>query len=136
MVNLPDNVSKIVNDPNSVKVLATKMPNGEIHVIRVGSIFSPEPGTVAFGAVLMKRTGANLEAMKKNNERVSVSVSSGTESYELKCTVKEYITSGPLFDSLNQNLKRIGLQARGVWTLGVAEVWNQSASYEAGKKIA
>lgn len=136
MVKLPDNVSKILNDPNSVKILATKAPDGEIHVIQVGSTFSPEPGTIAFGAVLMKRAGANLESMKKNNERVSVSVSKGLESYEIKCNVKEYVTSGPLFDSLNQNLKKIGLQARGVWTLGVVEAWNQSASYEAGKKLA
>jgi hypothetical protein len=136
MVNLPEDVSKIVNDPSAIKVLATKAPDGEIHVIRVGSIFSPEPGTIAFGAILMKRTAANLEAMKLKNERPSVLVSSGTTSFEIKCSISQYITSGPLFEKMNEELKKMGLQARGVWTLGVKEVWNQSASYEAGKKIA
>jgi len=135
MVNLPDKVIKIVNDPSASKILATKMPDGESHVINAGSIFSPDPKTIAFASIFMKRTWPNLEAMKKKKERVTVLVTKEYESYEIKCNVKESLTSGQLFDAMNEKLKAMGLNARGVWVLEVAEVWNQSASGEAGTKI-
>ncbi len=57
------------------------------------------------------------------------------KSYQINAKVKELVTSGPLFDKMNEHLKAIGLKASGVWTLEPTDVWNQSATYEAGKKM-
>lgn len=136
MVTLPEEVVAALNTPTAAKVLATVRPDGSAHTISVGSIIAPSPEIIAFGAILMKETGKNLETMKKNGQSVSVLVTKETASYQVRGKVKDYVTSGPLFDKMNENLKAIGLQAAGVWTVEPTDVWNQSASYEAGKKIA
>lgn len=135
MVTLPDEVFTAINDPKAGKVLATIRPDGNAHVISVGSIIAPSPNMIAFGAVLMKETGKNLESMKKSSRMVSILVTSGMKSYQVRGAIKDYITSGPLYDKMNEELKKLGLKANGVWTIEPAEVWNQSASYEAGKKM-
>jgi hypothetical protein len=83
----------------------------------------------------MKRTGKNLESMKKNKEFVSVLVNKELKAYEIKALVKDYLTSGPIFERMNLELKKMGMAARGVWVLEPKEVWNQSATYEAGTKM-
>ena len=136
MVSLPENVMKVINDPKASKVLATKSPEGVIHVIHVGSIIAPDPNTIAFASIFMKKTTGNLAEMKKKNELASVLVILGMEAYQIKSRIKGYGTSGPLFEKLSEEIKKFGLRVRCVWTLEPVEIWNQSASYEAGKKIA
>ncbi|MBC7120833.1 MAG: hypothetical protein H5T33_04535 [Candidatus Methanosuratus sp.] len=127
---------KILNDPRATKVLGTKTPEGNVHIVHVGSLMAPDPNTIVLGAVLMKRSSSNLENMKKSKELASVLTVKETTSYEIKAAVKDYLTSGEVLEKMNVELKKIGLSARGVWVLEPREVWNQSASYEAGKKIA
>ncbi|MGD1060087.1 MAG: pyridoxamine 5'-phosphate oxidase family protein [Methanomassiliicoccales archaeon] len=135
MVAIPAEVIEAVNNPKAAKVLATVKEDGSPHVISVGSIIAPNPNTIAFGAILMKETSKNLEAMKKSKKDAVVLVTVEMKSYQIRGKVKDKVTSGPLFDKMNENLKKIGLQAGVVWTLEPTEVWNQSASYEAGKKM-
>jgi hypothetical protein len=135
MVEIPAQVMAILNDPNAVKIIATKAAESGIHAIRVGSMGAPDSKTVIVGAILMKRTSKNLEAMKQKNELASLLVNKDTVSFEIKAAVKDYVTSGPIFDAMNAKLKAMGLSARGVWIIEPKEVWNQSATYEAGTKI-
>jgi hypothetical protein len=135
MVKMPDEVLQALNNPKAGKVLATVREDGTPHVIQVGSVIAPSPEMIAFGAILMKETGKNLEATKKAKKKVTVLVTSEMKSYQVNAKVKDYLTSGPLFDKMNEFLKGLGLKANGVWTLEPTDVWNQSPSYEAGKKM-
>jgi hypothetical protein len=135
MVKMPDEVFQAFNNPKAGKTLATVRGDGTPHIIQVGSVMAPSPEMIAFGAILMKETGKNLEATKKAGKMVSVLVTQEMKSYQVHAKVKDYVTSGPLFDKMNEVLKGLGLKANGVWTLEPEEVWNQSASYEAGKRI-
>ncbi len=126
----------LLNDQKAVKVIATKSAEGNIHAIQVGSAVAPDPHTIIVGAILMKQTSKNLEHMREKGELVSILVSNWTASYQVKSSVKDYVTSGQYFDSMNAALKSLGLAAKGVWVLEPREVWNQSPSYEAGKRIA
>jgi hypothetical protein len=135
MVKLPAEVMQAVNNPKAGKVLVTIKADGSPHVIQVGSIMSPDPEIVAFGAILMKETGKNLEAMKKKNTDVAILVTVEMKSYQIKAKVKDALTSGPLFDKMNEVLKGMGMKANVVWTVEPQEVWNQSATYDAGKKM-
>jgi hypothetical protein len=135
MVKMPDEVFQALNNPKAGKVLATVHADGTPHVIQVGSVMAPSPEMIAFGAILMKETGKNLEAAKKDKKKVTVLVTLEMKSYQVNGHVKDYITSGPLFDKMNEVLKGLGLKANGVWTLEPTDVWNQSATYEAGKKM-
>jgi hypothetical protein len=127
---------KMTNDMKAVKVLTTVSSDGVLHSIRVGSLIAPAPNMLAVGAILMKTTAKNLEDMKKNNQLVAILVGSEMNAYLVLAKIKESHKAGPLFDKMNENLKAIGLQAGAVWTFEPTGVWNQSASYEAGKKIA
>lgn len=135
MVKMPDEVVAALNSPKASKVLATVRPDGSPHVIHVGSIIAPGPEMIAFGAILMKQTGKNLEHMKKVGAPVAVLVTQEMKSYEVRGKITNLVTSGPLFDKMNEELQKLGLKASGVWTLEPVEVYNQSANYEAGKKL-
>jgi hypothetical protein len=136
MVKLPEEVMQAVNNPKAGKMLVTIRSDGSPHAIQVGSIMSPDPEVIAFGAILMKETGKNLEAMKKKKTDVAILVTVEMKSYQIKAKVKDAITSGPLFDKMNEVLKGFGMKASVVWTVEPVEVWNQSPSYDAGKKMA
>lgn len=126
---------EILNDPNAVKIVATRFPEGGVHAIRVGSMVAPNNKMVIIGAIFMKRTGKNLEAMKQSGELVSLLVNKEMKAYEIKAAVKDFVTSGPIFEGMNAKLKPMGIATKGVWVFEPKEVWNQSATYEAGTKI-
>ena len=64
MVKLPDEVFSAINGKVS-EGPGHRGSVGNPHVIQVGSIIAPSPEMIAFGAILMKETSKNLEAMKK-----------------------------------------------------------------------
>lgn len=136
MVSLPENVMKLVNDPATVKILATSDASGNVHAIQVGSLAAPSADMLIFGAILMKSTGKNLEEMKASGKKMSILVSGGKESYSISAAIKECQTSGPVVDGMNENLKALHLHANGVWIVEPVEVFDQSASQNAGSKIA
>jgi len=136
MVNIPEEVMKMLNSPQTVKVITTVSAEGVLHSVRVGSLIAPAPNMVAVGAILMKTTAKNMENMKKKGQEAALLINSEMKSYLIMAKVTDVHKSGPLFDKMNENLKAIGMQAREVWTFEPTGVWNESANYEAGKKIA
>jgi hypothetical protein len=136
VVKIPDEVVKAINNEKNPKILATVGADGAPHAIQAGSIRAPSNEMMIVGAILMKRTGKNLEAMKSDNKMASFLVLDGMKSYEVRCRVGDFVTSGPLFDTMSEKMKQVGLTVQGVWTFSPVEVFNQSASYEAGTKMA
>jgi uncharacterized protein len=135
-VKLPDEVAALLNDPKSIKILTTVAADGTPHSIRVGSMGAPAPNLISVGAILMKTSNANLEVTKKAKKMVAILVNSEMKAYMITATVKDDLTSGPLFDGTNEHLKPLGMVAKSVWTFEPQGVWDQSANYNAGKKIA
>jgi hypothetical protein len=74
--------------------------------------------------------------MKKGDKMASIMVLDSIKSYEVRCKVEDFITSGPLFDKMSEKMKQTGLTVRGVLIFTPVEVFNQSASDEAGTKMA
>lgn len=136
MVKIPDEVVDAINNEKNPKILATVGADGAPHAIQAGSIRAPSNEMMIVGAILMKKTRKNLEAMKKEGKIASILVLDGAKSYEVRCMVGDFVTSGPLFDTMSEKFKPMGLTVQGVWTFTPVEVFNQSASYEAGTKMA
>lgn len=136
VVKIPDEVLNAINNEKNPKILATVGADGAPHAIQAGSIGAPSNEMMIVGAILMKKTGKNLEAMKRDNKLASVLVLDGMKSYEVRCKVGDLVTSGPLFDKMSEKIKQSGLTLQGVWTFTPVEVFNQSASYDAGTKMA
>ncbi|MCP8321543.1 MAG: hypothetical protein H3Z52_11485 [archaeon] len=57
-------------------------------------------------------------------------------AYQARCKVKSLETSGPIYENFKEALKKMGFEIRGVWVLEPVEVYNQSPTPDAGKKIA
>ena len=136
MVQIPEEVVSAINNDKNPKILATVGTDGSPHAIQAGSVRAPSNETIIVGAILMKRTGKNLEAMKRDNKMASFLVLDGMKSYEVRCKVENFVTTGPLFDQMSEKIQQMGLTLQGVWTFTPVEVFNQSASYEAGTKMA
>ena len=135
MVKIPDEVLNAINNEKNPKILATVGADGAPHAIQAGSIRAPSNEMMIVGAILMKKTGKNLEAMKRDNKLASILVLDGMKSYEVRCKVEDLVTSGPLFDKMSEKIKS-GRTLQGVWTFTPMEVFNQSASDDAGTKMA
>jgi hypothetical protein len=135
MVEIPKEVLELLNNDNATKVLATKTPEGDVHAIVVGSVSAPNPRTIVFGTLVMKKTSKNLRMMMKKNELAAVLVARQTVSYEIRCKIKKQSKKGKELDRMNELLEPMGLRMTSVWYLEPVEVWDQSASYQAGTKV-
>ena len=136
MVALPEEVMKALNDPASVKMLATKTPEGVVHAIAIGSLSAPDPNTIMFGVVFMKQTHNNLEKMKKKGERPAVLVVKGKNAYQIHAVIKDFKTSGPALDTMNDKVKALGIVVTGVWFIEPETVFDQSPGPNVSKRIA
>jgi hypothetical protein len=136
MVKIPDEVFNAINNTDNPKILATVDVNGNPHAIQAGTIRAPSNEMMVAAAIFMKRTVKNLETMKKDGKTAAFLVLNGAKSYEVRCTVKDFVTSGPMFDSMSETIKQRGMILKGIWTFTPVEVYNQSPSAEAGKKMA
>lgn len=136
MVEIPKEVFDLLNNGNATKVVATKTPEGDVHAIIVGSIHAPSRKSIVFGTLIMKRTSQNLRAMMEKGELASVLVACESASYEIRCKIKRQSKSGKELDKMNELLAPMGLKMSSAWYLEPVEVWDQSASYKAGTKVA
>jgi hypothetical protein len=136
LVALPEAVMNALNDPRSVKVLATKSPDGVVHAIPIGSMMASDPNNIVFGVIFMKKTHVNMLNMKKKGESPVVLVITGDNAYQVHAIVKEYKTSGPVLDAMNEKLKSLSIQAIGVWFMEPGTIYDQTPGPNNGKKMA
>lgn len=132
MVNIPKNVLDKISASGTVKALVTASLDGQPHAIVCGSIISPSPDKIIVGEVLMKKSVSNIE----KNKKASIMISSGMEAYEIIVSNPVRVAKGPMLDQMNNNLAKVHLKANAIWTFDVCSVYNESASPEAGTKIA
>jgi len=135
MVEIPKEVFELLNNDNATKVLATKTPEGDVHAIVLGSLSAPNPKSIVFGTLVMKKSSQNLRAMMEKGELAAVLVAWKTVSYEIRCKIKKQSKKGKELVRMNELLAPMGLKMTSVWYLEPVEVWNQSASYKAGTKV-
>jgi hypothetical protein len=125
----------LINDRAASKILGTKTAKGDVHIINVGGAGAIDPETIFVGEIFMKATGENLTHAKKDGSRCSMLVSRGFESYEVRCSVKDHVTSGPMFDQMKATFAQMKFDLKGLWLLKPEEVWNESPTWDQGRKM-
>jgi len=135
MVALPNEVFALMNEQKASKVLGTRCANNDVHIINVGGAGALDPETIFVGEIFMHKTSDNLRLAKKEHTKASILVSEGPKSYEIKATVKDYQTSGPVFEKISGVFKNMKLDLKGLWLLKPEEVWNESPTFDAGKRM-
>lgn len=131
MVQLPEPVVRMVRHPDTKKVMATVSPDGEPHMIVCGSLMVTEPDTIVVGEVFMHRAAAYLA----ENPATEFMVWQGRDAYSIKAVAKERLESGPVFDRMAQQLEKMNMVLSAVWTFEALEVWDESATDNAGTKV-
>ena len=132
---LPKKVFELLNDPQAIKIIASKSDEHKLHAVPLGSISAPNTTTIMLGKILMKETHANLERAVSKGDLVSILAVKGGEAYQVRCKVGEFATKGPIFDGLSAALKAKNMPLFGVWLLEPTEVIDQSPGPNAGKDI-
>jgi hypothetical protein len=136
MVALTQNVMALLNDRAASKILGTRTAKNDVHIINVGGAGAVDPETIFVGEIFMKASSENLTLAKKEKTRASLLVSKGPESYEIRCSVKDRVTSGPMFDKMKETFAAMKFDLKGLWLLKPEEIWNESPTWDAGRKIA
>ncbi len=131
MVDMPEPVIRMIKHPDTRKVMATVSPDGEPHMIVCGSLMVTDPDTIIVGEVFMYRACENL----KNNPNVEFMVWQGREAYSIKAVAKSRVDTGPIFDKMAQQLDKMNMTLAAVWVFEAKEVWDESASKNAGSKV-
>jgi predicted pyridoxine 5'-phosphate oxidase superfamily flavin-nucleotide-binding protein len=133
MVSIPQQVREFF--AGKMGWVATCSADGEPNVTPKGTVQVLDDQHVVFGDLFSLKTRQNLE----QNPKVAVTViDPGTaKGYQVKGTA-ELLTSGPLFDKLAAQIKDkgIGMPLHYAVKIRVEAVYDQSASPEAGKRIA
>ncbi len=135
MVAIPKQVMEVINHRDATKIVATKTPKGEVHAIIVGSVSAPNPNTIVFGTLIMHKTSENLREMCRKGELASVLVVKDMTSYEIRAKIIGQRTGDKELDRMNDQLAPMGLKMTSVWYLEPMEVYDQSASYNAGTRM-
>jgi len=132
VANIPSNVLEVLKAKGTTKVLVTASKDAKPHAIVAGSIVSPAADTMVVGEILMKTSAKNL----KENAKAAFLISAGKDAYNIDCTAKARLDSGPELDAMNKELAAMKLKAAAVWVFKVDAVFEQGASPKAGTKIA
>jgi len=131
MANIPNNILELLKAQTTTKVLVTATKDAKPHAIVAGSIAAPTADTMIVGEILMKVSAKNLS----ENPKASFLVTSGRDAYEIECTAKARLDTGPELDAMNKELAAMGLRAAAVWVFKVDAVFEQGASPKAGTKL-
>ena len=136
---LRNDVIGLYNDPNAVKILAISFKENGLHVIHVDSMMATDPNTIILANVRMKEANKNLMQAMTSGELVSVLTAAPTKNaqkaYQVRCTVKEFQTTGPLYDKFLDQLKTRSADLEGVWILEPVEVIDRTPGPDFGKTI-
>ncbi|ONI42089.1 hypothetical protein AN396_00535 [Candidatus Epulonipiscium fishelsonii] len=130
MKNL-ENVKKLFQDRESVKIFSTVSKEGEIHSIVAGSIMVIDDDTMAVAEVFMNTTCANLE----NNNKAALLAVKGMESYLVNATMQKRHTDGQLYDNVAKQFAAMNMQIKSVITFTIDKIYDESAGPNGGKQL-
>ena len=137
MSELPKEVVDLINDSESIKVLATADEEGNPHTVFKDSLTVLDDGKLAFGEEFEgSQTNVNLVRSIWFNKNVELTVRDrhGT-TFQIKGKPYRYVHSGPLFKKFYlAERKKWGPDSElaGVWIITPEEVRNET--YEVRKK--
>lgn len=116
-----DEIKELIKNPSTIKVLATKDKNGEVHAVFKGSIGINDEGNLYVYEIMeSSQTQRNLTYALWFNKRVSVLLKGedGT-SYQIKGYPYYDHTCGPLFEETYKQLieRDEELDLAGIWEI-------------------
>lgn len=132
MVKMPKEVMDMFNDPAASKALGTMDEAGTLNVAPIGTLSAINEETIAFAEVFEGKTKKNVERTRK--AAAVAWTSPPPTGYQIKGAFVGWQTSGPLFDTLESKMKKMGMSINRVGTITVETVYSVGLP-EPGKKL-
>lgn len=130
-MRIAEKILNLLKDKEAVKVVSSVSADGKLHSIAAGSVMALGEDQLGVIEIFMNTTSENIQA----NKKLAVLIVKGTESYLINATAIARITDGELFEASSKAVSEMGLKAKAVWTMAVDEMFDQSASPNAGTRI-
>ncbi|NTV82304.1 MAG: hypothetical protein HGA14_00065 [Chlorobaculum sp.] len=135
MSKLPEELVELLNDPASGKVVGSTDEDGTPHLVTKGSLTTLDGETIVFAEGFeSSQSNRNLIRSIWFNQKVSINVTRGTTSYQIKGRPYKYLITGRIFRTMiDRARQRRGPEAdiAGVWVIAPEEVRNESPGYRA-----
>jgi predicted pyridoxine 5'-phosphate oxidase superfamily flavin-nucleotide-binding protein len=120
MGKMSKEVMEIINDPQTVKVLATVDIASNPNAVIKGSTIAIDDETIAFADIFGDKTNANLSS---NRKIALVVFNMPLGGYQIKGTFQGFQKSGDLLDKFTKMLEPHNLGPKAVGTIKVEEVY-------------
>ena len=130
-MKIPEKVMKVLSDESSVKILSSVSNDGKLHSVAAGSIMAMGEDRLFVAEIFMNTTSKNIQA----NKNVAILIVKGTESYLINATALERHTEGEYFETMIKPMSEKGIPVKAVWTFEANEIFDQSATPNAGTKL-
>jgi hypothetical protein len=139
-MDLPENVIELLNDRDAVKTLTTTDDDGTTSVVNLTAIKAPKPNVIELAEVGAKQLNKELLRYMDAGGLVSILCRSAQKedrlAYQIVCRVREFQTSGPLYEKFLDELRARYVDLDGVWVLEPVDVVNRSRSFDTKATIA
>ena len=135
MAKMPAKVIERVNDPKSMKTMATVDREGTPNVAVISSLIAVDEETLVYANLLGVKTPKNLKETGK--AAINIYAPDPGVSYQIKGEFVEFISGGPIYEAFTEHpaLKYdpvFGVKSVGV--IRVKEVYG-AGGYLAGRRI-
>ncbi|MBR4504493.1 MAG: pyridoxamine 5'-phosphate oxidase family protein [Candidatus Methanomethylophilaceae archaeon] len=133
MVSIPENVKALFNDKDACKIIATACKDGKPHAIPAGTIGVFDDSTMVAVQIFMDVFVKNIES----NPKAAFTVAKRMEAYIVNTELKAKLFNGPIYDMMSNKIQEmLHLPIKSVLLFDIKSVYDQSASPNAGKKLA
>jgi len=130
-MKIPEKVMEVLSDESSVKILSSVSNDGKLHSVAAGSLMAMGEDRLFVAEIFMNTTSKNIQA----NKNVAILIVKGTESYLINATALERFTEGEYFETMIKPMSEKGIPVKAVWTFEANEIFDQSATPNAGTKL-
>jgi nickel-dependent lactate racemase len=135
-MDLPKIVMGLLNDSETEKTLVTVAADGKTSLTNIKSIKLPKPSVIVLAQVAAKQLNEELLAHMNKGRLVSILCVSKKEeqrtAFQIVCSVKEFQTSGPLYEKFLDELRARYLDLEGVWALEPVDIIDRSSNFDRG----
>lgn len=131
MINLPEEVTVALKDPETIKTLTTTDTEGNPHTVYKSSLTVLEDGRLGYLELIERsRTYKNIlrNHWDKKNVAVSIFAPKTGLAYQIKGIPVRYILEGPIWDTFRDQCWSVlpDAEPAGVWLIEPEDVLNES----------
>ncbi|NTW84273.1 MAG: pyridoxamine 5'-phosphate oxidase family protein [Chlorobiaceae bacterium] len=139
MSKLPEELIELINDPAAVKLVGTVDAEGTPHLVVKGTLTTLDGEHIVFAEGYEgTKSNKNLVRSIWFDGKVSINVTKGISSYQIKGRPYKYLITGSVFRTLlDRAREKRGPEAdiAGVWVIVPEEVRNESPGVRAREVI-